>query len=116
MTTTQEHWIASGVTRRSDEDWRSSITSGTEAVGLLIVSGLRPQAQAQQIADLGAAAPTMADLLAECIPGGLSETRFPQWQAEVLRLFASSGIAESIEALLATRLRTRRIRWTHLTP
>ena len=110
MTITQEHWNASGVTRRADDDWQSSITAQTEAVGLLIVSGLRPQAQAQQIADLGAAAPAMADLLAECIPGGLSETRFPQWQDEVLRLFASSGIAENIEALVATRLRSHRIR------
>jgi hypothetical protein len=110
MTVTEENWNASSVSRRNDDDWQSSITASTEAVGLLIVTGLRRQEQAQQIADFAAAAPAMADLLAECIPGGLGEARFPQWQAEVLRLFASIGIADSVEALIATRLRTHRIR------
>ncbi|HEY1936396.1 MAG TPA: hypothetical protein VGJ33_00495 [Candidatus Angelobacter sp.] len=110
MTVTQEHWNASEATRRGDEDWQTSLMAATEAVGLLIVSGLRPQEQAQQIGNFAAAAPAMADLLAECIPGGLSEARFPQWQSEVLRVFANLGIADSVEALIATRLRTHRIR------
>lgn len=110
MTVTQQHWIASSVSRRDDQDWQAPIAAQTEAVGLLLVSGLRPEAEAQQIVNLAAASPAMADLLAECIPGGLSETRFPEWQAEVLQIFARTGIADSLEALIATRLRTRRLR------
>jgi len=110
MTVTQQNWNASGVSRRDDQDWQASIAAQTEAVGLLLVSGLRPEQEAQQIVNLAAAAPAMADLLAECIPGGLSETHFWEWQARVLRIFASTGIADSVEALIATRLRTNRIR------
>jgi hypothetical protein len=110
MTVTQQNWIASSVRRPDDQDWQASITAQTEAVGVLLVSGLRPETQAQEIVNLAAVAPAMADLLAECVPGGLSEVRFPEWQAEVLRIFASTGIADSVEALIATRLRTGRIR------
>src|SRR5258708_15610739 len=101
---TLQTWMASAVRRRKDGDWDSTINAETQAVGLLIISGPRSQQQAQQLADLAADAPTMADLLAECIPAGLSEARFSDWKAEVLRVFSSSGIADSEQSLIAARL------------
>jgi len=100
----QQLWTASAAIRRKDGDWEVRIHGQTEVAGLLIVAGPRSQEQAQQIADLAAAAPAMADLLAECVPGGLSEVRFSEWKEEVLRVFKIAGIADSLDKLIARRL------------